>query len=114
MRISDWSSDLCSSDLHKAQGSDHQVVILLVPREHANMITRSQVYTGLTRANSECYLLADPDTLYRRSVERRGGIVCVSTCRSGWTLYHYKKKNTIAKRTDAQTIKAELLLSSNT
>src|SRR3546814_11799612 len=28
-----------------------------------------------------------------RSEERRGGKECVSTCRSRWSTYHYKKKN---------------------
>ena len=51
--------------VHKAQGSEHKVVIILAPREHANMITRSQIYTGVTRAKNECFLIADPDTLYR-------------------------------------------------
>src|SRR3546814_17411919 len=30
----------------------------------------------------------------RRSEERRVGKECVSTCRSRWSPYHYKKKNT--------------------
>src|SRR3546814_14734001 len=31
--------------------------------------------------------------LHTRSEERRVGKECVSTCRSRWTPYHYKKKN---------------------
>src|SRR3546814_14330330 len=33
-----------------------------------------------------------PDTLSVRSEERRVGKECVSTCRSRWSPYHYKKK----------------------
>src|SRR3546814_11817656 len=33
--------------------------------------------------------------LDRRSEERRVGKECVSTCRSRWSPYHYKKKNKI-------------------
>src|SRR3546814_14000748 len=32
-----------------------------------------------------------PDQLRSRSEERRGGKECVSTCRSRWSPYHYKK-----------------------
>src|SRR3546814_5962079 len=61
MRISDWSSDVCSSDL--------------VPfdRLHiARVVCRRR--TG-ARAD-------------RRSEERRVGKECVSTCRSRWSPYH--------------------------
>src|SRR3546814_18243045 len=34
----------------------------------------------------------DPDAESRRSEERRVGKECVSTCRSRWSPYHYKKK----------------------
>src|SRR3546814_17029417 len=38
----------------------------------------------------------------RRSEERRGGKECVSTCRSRWSPYHYKKtKNITCKKTPA-------------
>src|SRR3546814_17464903 len=33
-----------------------------------------------------------------RSEERRVGKECVSTCRSRWSPYHYKKKNTLKVR----------------
>src|SRR3546814_21056267 len=34
------------------------------------------------------------DRIARRSEERRVGKECVSTCRSRWSTYHYKKKTT--------------------
>src|SRR3546814_20765063 len=36
--------------------------------------------------------------LKERSEERRVGKECVSTCRSRWSPYHYKKKNRIKNR----------------
>src|SRR3546814_12008928 len=70
MRISDWSSDVCSSDL----------------------IARSM----LVVAHSRIALLKHPRAISRtgRSEERRVGKECVSTCRSRWSPYHYKKKKT--------------------
>src|SRR3546814_19502091 len=78
MRISDWSSDVCSSDLHAA-----------LPRQkHA-----AGHYPGRNRL-SGTYLTAahQPGAAYTRSEERRVGKECVSTCRSRWSPYHEKKK----------------------
>src|SRR3546814_2319367 len=72
MRISDWSSDVCSSDL--------PCVFLrhrLAPGGDLRMIPRSQHFGD--RA---------PFPYLRRSEERRVGKECVSTCRSRWSPYH--------------------------
>src|SRR3546814_7819173 len=65
-RISDWSSDVCSSDLCKAPAPSAQAgaapPALLVEKN-----------TGWKRERSE---------------ERRVGKECVSTCRSRWSPYH--------------------------
>src|SRR3546814_21061384 len=45
--------------------------------------------------------------IYRRSEERRVGKECVSTCRSRWSPYHYKKK------TSAYTHKLQTHISSS-
>src|SRR3546814_2493765 len=68
MRISDWSSDVCSSDLGAR----------VSPRRAR---TPPRTRPGGRRGN-------------RRSEERRVGKECVSTCRSRWSTYHYKKKYT--------------------
>src|SRR3546814_1594618 len=63
MRISDWSSDVCSSDL--AQGAcEREAPAIAVPAGGR----------GTERG--------------RRSEERRVGTECVSTCRSRWSPYH--------------------------
>src|SRR3546814_8773602 len=66
MRISDWSSDVCSSDL-----------------------TRSASRTGSSAsAASPCARRGRARKSPRRSEERRVGKECVSTCRSRWSPYH--------------------------
>src|SRR3546814_15811318 len=88
MRISDWSSDVCSSDLH-ARGET------VIYEAHLK---------GLTRAR-DCFPAHDRGTFgalghaknieyLQRSEERRVGKECVSTCRSRWSPDHYKKKST--------------------
>src|SRR3546814_17221876 len=110
MRISDWSSDVCSSDLRF--GAD--------PRQFRNVIVKSGTDGRLVRLedvarvelggkdyNSRSYLdgqtavamgvFQRPGTnaletseqvMAKRSEERRVGTECVSTCRSRWTAYH--------------------------
>src|SRR3546814_4546148 len=66
MRISDWSSDVCSSDLHQ--------------RRQAGLVDKDR---GLDRP--ETGLAGDVE---ERSEERRVGKEWVSTCRSRWSPYH--------------------------
>src|SRR3546814_1398352 len=86
MRISDWSSDVCSSDLRRPPAQSRRDVAIDGPLVLAP-------------------LSADPDRHRRggghlqpadgaaqrgrtRSEERRVGKECVSTCRSRWSPYH--------------------------
>src|SRR3546814_10838602 len=72
MRISDWSSDVCSSDLRLDRGE--APVIFGDGKQSMDM-----VYVGdIARAN----------ILAARSEERRVGKECVSTCRSRWSPDH--------------------------
>src|SRR3546814_11587675 len=48
-----------------------------------------------------------PDQRADRSEERRVGKECVSTCRSRWAPYHYKKKNTHIQRRKQLSIKRQ-------
>src|SRR3546814_15633363 len=79
MRISDWSSDVCSSDLLSALWSD-----LKYDLKHGRMVF------GIfaTLAEFERDMIRERTM---RSEERRAGKECVSTCRSRWSTYHYKK-----------------------
>src|SRR3546814_10290383 len=78
MRISDWSSDVCSSDLIASTNStvSAQVDIDQLPRG----IAVDQYRPG------GIGLQRQPDGV--RSEERRVREECVSTCRSGWSTTH--------------------------
>src|SRR3546814_18619939 len=102
MRISDWSSDVCSSDLNGGlhRGTDgargtpafvegHTVVdALLGYAVNDNVKLRVNAYNLF----DERYVAAINKSGYRyvpgqRSEERRVGKECVSTCRSRWSPY---------------------------
>src|SRR3546814_973239 len=67
MRISDWSSDVCSSDLQEARQIRRNLLDHM-PGMHRRM--------------------GGQDAQLVRSEERRVGKECVSTCRSRWSPYH--------------------------
>ena len=50
--------------VHKSQGSQWRKVVFAVPREHVFMISRSLLYTGVTRAKKECLVIGDRKTVY--------------------------------------------------
>src|SRR3546814_5144268 len=84
MRISDWSSDVCSSDLlahvqtAAAAKGDHAVVIAsAVGGEAGEQVGFHRVGFDLREQRGG-----------ERSEERRVGKECVSTCRSRWSPYH--------------------------
>src|SRR3546814_5773831 len=81
MRISDWSSDVCSSDLCRCGA-------------HAIGETR---HIGTGDAGQQIMDKAGPGQAIGKSIshpgqirseERRVGKECVSTCRSRWSPYH--------------------------
>src|SRR3546814_9928545 len=79
MRISDWSSDVCSSDLiAPAARSFRRTPLRNRCLIHSHHIPTAHMFGSDRRAV--------------RSEERRVGKECVSTCRSRWSPYHYKKK----------------------
>src|SRR3546814_17088471 len=101
MRISDWSSDVCSSDLvmHRHRQLDHAETGAEMTAGHRHGIDHLA-----THFVSELFELVDielPDIRRRphrvqqgcavRSEERRVGKECVRTCRSRWSPDHYKK-----------------------
>src|SRR3546814_4975684 len=72
MRISDWSSDVCSSDLHGRNKGRLTIRRCLQEARH-----------GQSHRHA-----AQRDRHRGRSEERRVGKECVSTCRSRWSPYH--------------------------
>src|SRR3546814_18974249 len=89
MRISDWSSDVCSSDLDATKGTR-------IWLKRANQPPLSKTPFG-TRMRWSIRSISNPfmtriTTVLERSEERRVGKECVSTCRSRWSPYHTKQK----------------------
>src|SRR3546814_14431503 len=103
MRISDWSSDVCSSDLKGVQEGAEIVV--------DGRGFRLQGYENGYFLGGTLFDRVTPEmTIYReeifgpvlsvaraasRSEERRVGKECVSTCGSRWSPYHSKQKKTM-------------------
>src|SRR3546814_9839060 len=86
MRISDWSSDVCSSDLCKEKLA---AIRSLMEQEHidAYIIPSSDPHIGEYLPDRyKCIAWASGFT-GSRSEERRVGKECVSTCRSRWSPY---------------------------
>src|SRR3546814_12090357 len=97
MRISDWSSDVCSSDLVNAQPDRLDLDDL-----HCKMAKDMGVKVAVSTdayAASDLGLVGyginqarrgwlEPADVVNRSEERRVGKECVSTCRYRWAPYH--------------------------
>src|SRR3546814_13476677 len=95
MRISDWSSDVCSSDL--------SANIAVMPHTEVARVAGASALESLTLRNNRAgteetrpahglfvFIGAGPRT--DRSEERRVGTECVSTCSSRWSPSQSNKK----------------------
>src|SRR3546814_16490008 len=95
MRISDWSSDVCSSDLNPecrppvpsderpaAEGEEGE-------EKARRREGDRQAEDDLDQPAESARGIAEGKA---RSEERRVGKECVSTCRSRWSRYHSNKK----------------------
>src|SRR3546814_5117633 len=90
LRISDWSSDVCSSDLREefcivivthnmqqaARASDYTAFMYL--GELIEFDTSEKIFTNPSQIQTRDYVTG-------RSEERRVGKECVSKCRSRWS-----------------------------
>src|SRR3546814_19662884 len=118
MRISDWSSDVCSSDLIILRQTPQRLVLLREPRisvfirerticedfapkrtivegrKVVRLINVFAVLNGIISAEDIPSIARDHVFIRKhakeipRSEERRVGKECVSTCRSRWSPYH--------------------------
>src|SRR3546814_19515778 len=103
MRISDWSSDVCSSDLSVGGVAAHRGPLFLAEGtglaqdvvRHADL---SDVVQQGATVDAHELVRVDPRLQLRRdelrSEERRVGKACVSKCRSRWSPTHTKKNKT--------------------
>src|SRR3546814_20663125 len=112
MRISDWSSDVCSSDLAEVaeralgfednhpfawtrRSGETHLLQVLDPADHqpsglgiggAGRLGAQVDVPGLVGGDADLHI--------ERSEESRVGQECVSTVRSWWAWYHSSKNNT--------------------
>src|SRR5690348_18308025 len=75
----DWSSDVCSSDLPRAQGS----------QAGRSLASDGFAKRAATRSVLRTHFSSSDASSRERSEERRVG----KECRSRWSPYHEKKKN---------------------
>src|SRR3546814_12947468 len=118
MRISDWSSDVCSSDLvaadallamlscdilrhrgdrplRRALGDADIVTAQARARAHVDdrtYATRNHVRQGVPAGAQIAVEIDVHGHVPERSAERRLGKGCVRTLKSWWSPYHQKKK----------------------
>src|SRR3546814_2850889 len=93
MRISDWSSDVCSSDLVKGEGVVGEKPWITPGTTYhytsgAPLTTPSGMMEGTYHMVTKSGKQFDVFIPAFRSEERRVGKECVSTCRSRWSPYH--------------------------
>src|SRR3546814_3425992 len=87
MRISDWSSDVCSSDLPTHVEQQHREPE--PARRSPSFADKIEIFAAEGKVPADFALVARGIImLHERSDERRGGKECVSTCRSRWSPYH--------------------------
>src|SRR3546814_18421262 len=98
VRISDWSSDVCSSDLPNPAfrairhpfGSGSKLAVSAPQEKHRCAKARTMLIS--------LPLLPRCVRAKARSEERRVGKECVSTCKSRWQPYHSQKQLDKEKR----------------
>src|SRR3546814_13908933 len=103
MRISDWSSDVCSSDLFSAIEMKPGDAVLYrgIDLRHGRTQPNPNHWSAHLflfwverggefeqHAFDEQRLRSELERVGNRSEERRVGKECVSTCRSRWSPYH--------------------------
>src|SRR3546814_18066147 len=93
MRISDWSSDVCSSDLMAAESGGN------VEGSVSGEAKKIHGVTVIGASNIAALMPADTSALFSRNLfnflrseARRVGKECVSKCRSRWSPSQKKKK----------------------
>src|SRR3546814_16420784 len=101
MRISDWSSDVCSSDLSYADFDsarlhcfrndtpefDREQSMFEARRSDLDEVGKLEASLERSRRDASVEILSLV-RIIGRSEERRVGNECVSKCRSRWSLYH--------------------------
>ena len=53
-----------ATTIHKSQGSEYDVVIVVVPPQPSSMLQRNILYTAITRARKRVILVASDNTIF--------------------------------------------------
>src|SRR3546814_19994984 len=97
MRISDWSSDVCSSDLSPPPVVPPPIMSMLTEADGGRQCRREPLAPPAPPAppvapsaaeNEVARFLAGDQRRGVRSEERRVGQECVRSCRSRWSTYN--------------------------
>src|SRR3546814_14702257 len=100
MRISDWSSDVCSSDLSvrwpsfpSRIGAMYQGISISADQPSASLLVACRQLPSQSLLNwlslvTTASYTPSVELTVKRSEERRVGKECVSTCRFRWSPYH--------------------------
>src|SRR3546814_15695217 len=99
MRISDWSSDVCSSDLKGVRivlpvlviaglGNSFGLDVMVLFRPPNNPYIAEKVFSFRSARMGQLVPSHAGSSFALRSEERRGGKACVSPCRSLWSPFH--------------------------
>src|SRR3546814_15200494 len=111
LRISDWSSDVCSSDLQAdvravnielgSGGAVYDVIVAdrIADTEHVIAGVKLPKLGAHNVQNTLAAITVAQEMGIDRSEERREGKECVSTCRSQGSPYQSKKNNKMTQTT---------------
>src|SRR3546814_1356828 len=88
MRISDWSSDVCSSDLIRNYLSSSLTIFIEPICDQFEVPAGGEAVVTLEDGRPRSIDVHPDNWISIRSEERRVGKECVSTCRSRWSPYH--------------------------
>src|SRR3546814_1744457 len=95
MRISDWSSDVCSSDLGRK-------IVWTVLDNHFSFTSDATEWTG-TDIVFEIEKLGDRTGLRFTHVGLVPGYECYDVCHDGWTTYVASLRDLVATGTDRKS-----------
>src|SRR3546814_12009062 len=116
MRISDWSSDVCSSDLVRAAKPEslteddlhdwHILELVFRKRSETDGSLKIRGRKVEKRFSGRRGKPTGADITFHRSEERRVGKECVSRCRSRWSTYHkYRQQHLFKLPTSAERLR---------
>jgi exodeoxyribonuclease V alpha subunit len=71
-----------ASTIHKSQGSEYDVCIIVLPPKPASMLERNMLYTAITRAKKRVILITSENTVY----------TCVNTIKSSQRVTKLKER----------------------